>query len=142
MRDRDRMFQVIVIGGMTLAGVAVLSAAGCDNNSAGTDAGAFPNEGAPDAYGLPVDAGPDAFPIEGDDAGQLPDAVQYPGPPLDAGPDADAFPSEGPDTSAPPLDAGLDVHALPDEGPETAPPDAAQDAHDSSADDGAKNDGA
>jgi hypothetical protein len=80
----DRMFRVIVAGGIALAGGAPALVVGC-GGSVSTSAS---------------DAGPDGFPQE--TAGPLRDASSQ-----DAGSDVDAFPQEGP---PPPVDAGLDGH--------------------------------
>jgi len=87
--NTDRMFQVIVLGGLALTTGAAFSAAGCAN--AGTSAGA----------GLDVDAGSDAAAVT--EAGQdaydaFPHEGPDIGPPIDSGQD-DAFPDDGPDAS-------------------------------------------
>jgi hypothetical protein len=115
MPNKDRMFQVIVLGGIALGAGSAVTAAGCTSTeSAAPDAEAPVDTGTPaDAEAPVVDAGQDAhdawFPYEGPDAQ----------PPVDASPDAsDAwFPYEGPDAQ-PPVDASPDASdALPD-GPE------------------------
>ncbi len=93
----DRMFRVIVAGGIALSASAPGLVVGCGGSvsslpsDAGHGADAFPTEGpAP---------GPDAFPQE---TAQL----------VDTG-----FPQEGLDTSVPFVDGGGDEDAFPQEGP-------------------------
>jgi len=128
----DRMFRVIVAGGIALSATAPGLVAGC-GGSVSTVAN---------------DAGPDRFPVEGpvrQDAGSLPETGQGDGfpqegpPPFEAGVDApvldaagdeDGFPHEGPnieagffDTSQPETGLDNDASAAPDGFPhETASP--------------------
>jgi hypothetical protein len=114
----DRMFRVIVAGGIALSASAPGLVVGCGGSvssipsDAGHGADAFPTEGPPplaDAFpqetAMFVDTG---FPQEG--------AQDAKGPDVDAGGDEDAFPQEGPnleagsfDTSAPDADAGFPI---------------------------------
>jgi hypothetical protein len=110
MPPTDRMFHVIVAGGIALVAVPTAAATGCGgavSTSAG-DAGSHP-----DAFPVEGPAYYDAFPQEGPpppfDAGLDADASQV----LDAGSDIDAFPHEGPNIEAGFFDTGtLDTGAL------------------------------
>jgi hypothetical protein len=111
MPKGDRMFHVIVRGGVLLGGGTVLLAAGCGSST----------ETAADAQAPIIEAGP-SFPHEGADAG----------PPLEAGQDVTVgFPHEGAD-AGPPLEAGQDVTVgFPHEGADAGPPlEAGQDVYD------------
>jgi hypothetical protein len=106
----DRMFRVIVAGGIALSATTPGLVAGCGGTTATTtsDAGhgadAFPVEGpAPQPDAFPQETGQqlDAFPQEGPafvEAGV--DALV-----LDSGGDEDVFPQEGPNIEAGSLDA-------------------------------------
>lgn len=111
----DRMFRVIVAGGIALSAAAPALVVGCGGSvsSLPSDAGhggdAFPVEGpapGPDAFPQETAQFVDAFPQEGIDA-----SVHL----ADAGGDEDVFPQEGPnieagfffDTGAPDADAGF-----------------------------------
>jgi hypothetical protein len=127
MKSSDRMFRVVVLGGiaLTACGGAVTTGASSD---AGTGDDAFPQEGPLLVDASPMDTAPppyDAFPREGPDVGPQPEAG------YDAG--VDSFPQEGP----PPLldsstgddatddatvedgatEAGTILDAFPQEGP-------------------------
>jgi hypothetical protein len=99
----DRMFRVIVAGGIALTATTPGLVAGCGGSTttptsdAGHGADAFPAEGpAPQADAFPQETGQqlDAFPQEGVDARVV-----------DAGGDADVFPQEGPNVEAGFVDA-------------------------------------
>ncbi len=113
MPNVDRMFRVIVAGGIALTAAGSGVIAGCGGSdttlAGGPGRDAFPDEGFPsdgsahDAFPNEGFGGPDGFPSE--TAQQLDgfpqegiDAAIH-----DSGKDADAFPQEGP----PPLEAGL-----------------------------------
>ena len=101
----DRMFRVIVAGGVALTAAGSGVVAGCGGSettiTGGGDSGkgpdgvssgdGFPNEGfvAPDAFPQETGQQLDGFPQEGIDA-----AIS------DSGRDADAFPQEGPNVEA------------------------------------------
>ncbi len=89
MPNVDRMFQVIVLGGIALATVQVAACGGSVDSPTDAGSDAFPQEGPAPL----TDSGTDAFPQEGPivlvDSGSI-----------DAG--SDAFPQEGPA----PLDSG------------------------------------
>jgi hypothetical protein len=122
MPPPDRMFHVIVAGGIALVALPSAAATGCGGAVSSTsDAG---SQG-------------DGFPVEGVDTGYFP--VEGPPPPLeagadaiadvrvdaivDAGVDADAFPHEGPNLEAGWLDVGIPEASVTD-----APQEAAADA--------------
>ena len=119
MPASERMFQVIVLGGLALTAGTALSTGGCGNTQT-----AFPHEGAADA--APSDAGQDvlvASPQEdasdaGQDAGFPHEGADSA--PYDAGQFVpDASPQEGGSDAAAPSDAGQDApDALPDAGPD------------------------
>ena len=99
MKSADRMFRVLVLGGvaLTACGGAVTTPSSGDDS--GTTQDGFPTEGPAQVDAFPSETAQqvDAFPSEGPayvDTGV--DAV------VDASADADAFPMEGP----PPLDSG------------------------------------
>jgi len=133
----DRMFRVIVAGGIALSATAPGLVAGCGGSVA-----TMTSDGGPDSF--PVEGPPslpDAFPQE---TAQQVDAFPQEGPPVfeagsdagvdarlgDAGGDQDAFPHEGPnleagffDTSHPEASSDADAAAGPDGFPqETAAP--------------------
>jgi hypothetical protein len=108
MRQADKMFQVIVAGGIALATPAVAAATvgGCGGSTTTASDAGFPQETAqPDAFPQETGAQPDAFPQEGPppppDASSEVDAADG-AVPLDAGDDAPCFPQE----TALPLDSG------------------------------------
>jgi hypothetical protein len=107
MANADRMFRVIVLGGIALAATAAASTVGCggavsSSSDGGPTSDAFPFEGAMDAFPQETAQQVDAFPQE-----------TAPPPLVDSGADAgfDAFPQEGPAF----IDSGVD--AFPQEGP-------------------------
>jgi hypothetical protein len=110
----DRMFRVIVAGGIALTATTPAVVAGCGGSvtttpsDAGHGADTFPVEGPaqldafPQETAQPLDAFPqetgqplDAFPQEGPDVGVK----------ADAGGDEDVFPQEGPNLEAGSVDA-------------------------------------
>ena len=98
----DRMFQVIVVGGIGLASAAAMSvtvtACGGDTVTQGT-ANDASNDGFPSELGAPAPDG---------------------GGSRDAGAEADAFPQEGPlmiDSGSDARDAAAEADAFPQEGP-------------------------
>ena len=102
----DRMFQVIVVGGIGLASAAAMSVA---VTACGGDT--FPSEGARPYYN---DASSDGFPAEL--GAPAPDG----GGSRDAAAEADAFPQEGPvmvDAGIDARDAAAEADAFPQEGP-------------------------
>jgi hypothetical protein len=129
MSSVDRMFRVIVAGGvaLTAAGSGVIAGCGGSATTSIGDSG-FPQEGNAPVDGFPQETGyaPDGFPSE--TATQLDANVIEAG---DAGghdADADAFPQEGPNLEAGFFDVGhaeasADASGLPDGFPfETASP--------------------
>jgi hypothetical protein len=93
MKSPDRMFRVVVLGGiaLTACGGAVTTGASSD---AGTGSDAFPQEGPPFADAFPMETAQQVdafFPTEGPDA-SISDTGSEAG--YDAG--VDSFPQEGP----------------------------------------------
>jgi len=106
MKSADRMFRVLVLGGIALTACGGSVTTPSSGTDSGTGQDGFPQEGP---------AQPDAFPSE---TAQQVDAFPSEGPAyIDAGVDSaadggsDAFPQEGPA----PLDSGSDVPCFPQE---------------------------
>ena len=105
----DRMFRVIVAGGVALAATTSGLVAGCGGSvsttasDAGPGADAFPTEGPalPDAFPQETAQEVDAFPLEG----APPLDSGFDARVVDAGGDEDAFPQEGPNVDAAFFDA-------------------------------------
>jgi hypothetical protein len=105
----DRMFRVIVAGGIALSTTTPGLVAGCGGatstpiSDAGHDADAFPAEGPAQADAFPQETAQelDAFPQEGPVALEAGSDARF----ADAGGNADAFPQEGPYFEAGSLDA-------------------------------------
>jgi hypothetical protein len=109
MGQVDKMFQVIVAGGIALATPAVTAAvAGCGGSTTTASDGGFPTEGPQAADGFPQEtaAQPDAFPQEGPppqlDSGLVVDASDAAAATDGETSDAPCFPQE----TALPLDSG------------------------------------
>ncbi|HEY6459043.1 MAG TPA: hypothetical protein VIY73_02800 [Polyangiaceae bacterium] len=107
MASIDKMFRVIVAGGVALAAAAPAAVVGCGGSVATHDGDAgFPQEGPPPPYS------PDAFPSETasfvdafpQETGYAAEASAKDGAVVDAG--TDAFPQEGPSTEAGFFDTG------------------------------------
>ncbi|MDP9001196.1 MAG: hypothetical protein M3O46_13930, partial [Myxococcota bacterium] len=119
MESADRMFRVLVLGGIALTGAVLAPVAGCSSSSDTADAAA-PHDGSADTF---ADAPFDAFPTEGPDAVLLTDGG-------DAAADSpiEAFPQEGvSDAGTLPREAGQDADADADAATDAAA-DAARDA--------------